>query len=129
MQYPENRLASFSSATTSALSKPKSRLKLASSSKATSSTSQIISWPLSPSKYPYLTPENLCNAGYYYSPSAPDDLDQCACFLCGKKLGGWGPNDDPFEEHWRRMECGWGVAVCGVYVDEKKNGKKAGKAR
>jgi hypothetical protein len=118
MQYQEARLRSFTTATI----KPKGRSK----AKPTPTT-----WPLSPTKYPNLTPENLAYAGYYYAPLA-DDLDQCGCFLCDSKLGGWDEGDDPFEEHYRRGKCGWAMAVCSVMVDERRgggSGKQTGKAR
>jgi hypothetical protein len=42
--------------------------------------------------------------------------------LCGVELGGWDPDDDPFEEHARRGGCAWGEIVCQVNAD-RKNGK------
>jgi hypothetical protein len=38
------------------------------------------------------------------------------------ELGGWDPDDDPFEEHARRGGCAWGEIVCQVNAD-RKNGK------
>ena len=72
--------------------------------------------------------------------------DQCCCFTCGKKLGGWDETDDPYEEHWKRSEgvagggggggddegddiaCAWATAVCSVVIHVKrwKNGSLAG---
>jgi hypothetical protein len=120
MQFQEARLQSFSNGGSL---KPKGRSR--------TKTVAPSSWPLSPSKFPNLTPEDLSQAGYYYSPTT-EDTDQCGCFLCDSKLGGWEEEDDPFEEHWRRGDCAWATAVCSILVDERqgaKSGKKAGKSR
>jgi hypothetical protein len=99
----DNRLASFSGIT-----KPKSLAKPA--------------FPLSSSSHPHLTPENLARAGFFHNPSEQEGYDTCKCFLCGVELGGWDPDDDPFEEHARRGGCAWGEIVCQVNAD-RKNGK------
>lgn len=70
--------------------------------------------------------------------------DQCCCFTCGKKLGGWDETDDPYEEHWKRSEgvagvggeddegddiaCAWATSVCSVVIHVKrwKDGSLAG---
>jgi hypothetical protein len=103
MQFQEARLQSFSNGGSL---KPKGRSR--------TKTAAPSSWPL-----------------YYYSPTT-EDADQCGCFLCDSKLGGWEEEDDPFEEHWRRGDCAWATAVCSILVDERqgaKSGKKAGKVR
>lgn len=108
------------------------------------------SWPHTVSSHPFLTPSTLAKAGYYYSPDSPsstsevDADDQCCCFTCGKKLGGWDAQDDPFAEHWKRsaaavaaaagagvsseegregggeQTCAWAIAVCSAVVHVKK---------
>jgi hypothetical protein len=73
--------------------------------------------------------------------SSGETDDQCCCFTCGKKLGGWDETDDPYEEHWKRSEgvavgagaeediaCAWATAVCSVVIHVKrwKDGSLAG---
>ncbi|KAL7415109.1 hypothetical protein BDY24DRAFT_338473 [Mrakia frigida] len=72
-------------------------------------------WPLSPSQYPRLLPALLAEAGWFYTPTK-DDPDLVTCFLCGKQVGGWGEEDDPFEEHVGHQEgkCGWARTKCLV---------------
>lgn len=111
MQNQEARLRSFAGA----------QIKTKGRGKSTST----LSWPLSPTEFPHLTPENLSQAGYYYAPTL-EDQDQCGCFLCDSKLGGWDQQDDPFQEHYRRGKCGWAIAVCFVHVDAQNGGGKKG---
>lgn len=41
----------------------------------------------------------LAAAGFYKLDSAKDGSDECICFFCGKALGDWDAEDDPFKEH------------------------------
>lgn len=65
--------------------------------------------------------------------SSANTDDQCCCFTCGKKLGGWDETDDPYEEHWKRsaavagsasdaddIACAWATAVCSVVIHVRK---------
>lgn len=70
------------------------------------------------------------------APVIEEADDQCCCFTCGKKLGGWDETDDPYEEHWKRSEsvavsgggegteediaCAWATAVCSVVIHVKR---------
>lgn len=40
----------------------------------------------------------MAEAGFYWKGNEVD-VDSAACFLCGKVLDGWEPNDDPWSEH------------------------------
>ncbi|CAG4975843.1 unnamed protein product [Colias eurytheme] len=42
---------------------------------------------------------NMAEAGFYSVATGDDDADAAKCFLCGKELDGWEPNDDPWAEH------------------------------
>ncbi|XP_063381252.1 baculoviral IAP repeat-containing protein 5-like [Cydia fagiglandana] len=42
---------------------------------------------------------NMAEAGFYSVATGDDDADAAKCFLCGKELDGWEPNDDPWSEH------------------------------
>ncbi|XP_068008201.1 E3 ubiquitin-protein ligase XIAP isoform X3 [Melanerpes formicivorus] len=52
-------------------------------------------WPLNSQ----LTPEELANAGFYYTGVG----DEVACFCCGGKLEQWEPNDIAWSEHKRHF--------------------------
>lgn len=41
----------------------------------------------------------LAAAGFYKCNTAKDGSDECVCFYCGKTLGDWDAEDDPFKEH------------------------------
>uniref|UniRef100_A0A8C3QHJ2 E3 ubiquitin-protein ligase XIAP n=1 Tax=Cyanoderma ruficeps TaxID=181631 RepID=A0A8C3QHJ2_9PASS len=53
------------------------------------------SWPLNGQ----LTPQELANAGFYYTGVG----DQVACFCCGGKLKNWEPGDRAWSEHKRHF--------------------------
>ncbi|XP_037979006.1 E3 ubiquitin-protein ligase XIAP isoform X4 [Motacilla alba alba] len=53
------------------------------------------SWPLNDE----LTPQELANAGFYYTGVG----DQVACFCCGGKLKNWEPGDRAWSEHKRHF--------------------------
>lgn len=36
----------------------------------------------------------MAEAGFFWK-----GIDSVACFLCGKELDGWEPEDDPWSEH------------------------------
>ncbi|XP_047995398.1 baculoviral IAP repeat-containing protein 5 [Leguminivora glycinivorella] len=42
---------------------------------------------------------NMAEAGFYSVATGDDDADAAKCFLCGKELDGWEPEDDPWSEH------------------------------
>ncbi|VVC86612.1 unnamed protein product [Leptidea sinapis] len=54
--------------------------------------------------WPY-NDNNKCNirkmaeAGFYSIATGVHDADAVKCFLCGKQLDGWEPEDDPWAEH------------------------------
>lgn len=39
------------------------------------------------------TPQDLARAGFYFAPSS-QSADRVICYVCGKILCGWEPNDD-----------------------------------
>lgn len=41
----------------------------------------------------------LSAAGFYKCNPEDASSDECACFFCGKTLGDWDAEDDPFKEH------------------------------
>lgn len=81
-----------------------------------------VKWP-HPSSF-VATPHALAEAGFYYNPS-PDDIDSVECFLCGKQLGGWEEEDDPYRLHWEKCKtsCAWATVRCGLIVDVDGKGK------
>ncbi|KAJ3367433.1 hypothetical protein GGF31_007526 [Allomyces arbusculus] len=59
------------------------------------------------------TPEMLAAAGFYHDPFPDESLDSVNCFQCGKPLGDWDPDDDPYKEHvGHTTDCAWARAVC-----------------
>ena len=112
MQVLDARVSSFPP-----ISRPKSRAKPA--------------FPLSHNTHPHLTPQNLAEAGFYHAstqrPSGFPDI--CRCYLCDVQLGGWDPNDDPFEEHVKRQGCAWADLVCALKVDGRKDPVNGGRKR
>lgn len=82
-------------------------------------------WPLKPSTHPNLTPRNLAQAGWYFKPTKSEP-DLVKCFLCGKELGGWEEQDDPFKEHLGhdgKNNCGWAKTWCTIEVKKKEGGQ------
>jgi hypothetical protein len=78
----------------------------------------FVEWP-HPSNY-LATPETLADAGFYHSPS-PFDPDNVACFLCGKELGDWQPQDDPFKIHAEKCpKCSWVLLNFAIVEGEDK---------
>lgn len=93
---------------------PASRLK--SSSKGSST----VKWPHPPSIL--ATPTALASAGFYYESSLGHDT--VICFMCGKQLAEWEPNDDPAVVHAEKCpHCPWVILKCVNDVD--KNGRFA----
>lgn len=70
------------------------------------------------------TPKTLAEAGFYFNPSW-EDRDNVTCFTCGKELGGWAAQDDPFEIHWSKCNarCVWAVVRCGLRDDLDEDGR------
>ncbi|KNE61528.1 hypothetical protein AMAG_06343 [Allomyces macrogynus ATCC 38327] len=65
-------------------------------------------WPLATP-----TPETLAAAGFFHDPFPDESPDSVNCFQCGKPLGDWDPDDDPFKEHvGHTTDCAWARAVC-----------------
>ncbi|KAF5362388.1 hypothetical protein D9756_002189 [Leucocoprinus leucothites] len=83
-----------------------------------------IKWPHPPSFI--AKPETLAEAGFYFDPSY-GDRDNVTCFVCGKELGGWEENDDPFEIHWNKCAktCAWAVVRCALKDDLDASGRYA----
>jgi len=112
MQVHDARLSSFSP-----ILRLKSRTKTA--------------FPLTPTTHRHLTPINLAEAGFYHSSTQSNAAtpDTCRCFLCDVQLGGWDPEDDPFEEHLKRGGCAWADVVCWLKVDGRRNPVEGGRKR
>lgn len=104
MEVLENRLLSFS--------KPK-RVK---------GLKKQLKWPHSEDGMK-ATPKTLAEAGFYYDPSAKDQ-DNVSCFICGKHLSEWEPDDDPFDIHWEKCgtSCAWAVVRCALREDTDRHG-------
>ncbi|CAE6463099.1 unnamed protein product [Rhizoctonia solani] len=61
------------------------------------------------------TPDTLARAGFVFTPDTTRKSDRVTCFVCGKTLGGWEPEDDPFKEHAEHSPaCSWGLARCSI---------------
>ncbi|CEL60372.1 Protein bir1 OS=Schizosaccharomyces pombe (strain 972 / ATCC 24843) GN=bir1 PE=1 SV=1 [Rhizoctonia solani AG-1 IB] len=61
------------------------------------------------------TPDTLARAGFVFTPDTARKSDRVTCFVCGKTLGGWEPQDDPFKEHAEHSPaCSWGLARCSI---------------
>jgi hypothetical protein len=63
--------------------------------------------------WPHETPtaDELARAGFYYKPSSSSN-DNCICYLCGRSLDGWEPDDDPVQEHLKHAsDCGWAILM------------------
>lgn len=60
---------------------------------------------------------NMAEAGFYSVSTGPEDADAAKCFLCGKELDGWEPDDDPWREH-RSHAAGCAFAQLGKREDE-----------
>ena len=75
-----------------------------------------VAWP-HPSDW-VATPETLADAGFFHDPS-PFDPDNVRCFLCGKELGEWEKDDDPFKIHAEKCpRCPWVVLNFAVSAGE-----------
>ncbi|CDK26352.1 unnamed protein product [Kuraishia capsulata CBS 1993] len=60
-------------------------------------------WPYDRPKYKsYPSSDVMAAAGMYYSPMYVGD-DTVTCLYCGSGLEGWEENDDPLDEHQRRV--------------------------
>jgi hypothetical protein len=70
-------------------------------------------------------PKSLAYAGFYYNPSGTNN-DAVSCFICGKGLADWVPEDDPMEIHAEKCPtCPWAMLIC--ISDLNKNGRSASK--
>ncbi|KIW18516.1 hypothetical protein PV08_02804 [Exophiala spinifera] len=57
------------------------------------------------------TPDELAKAGFYYKPSSASN-DNTICFMCGRFLDGWEPDDDPIQEHLKHSsDCPWAILM------------------
>ncbi|KAI0674377.1 hypothetical protein C8Q78DRAFT_989329 [Trametes maxima] len=101
MEYLKARLETFQVS--------KSKRTKASSSKQTAASSS--KWPHPPTWK--ATPNSLAEAGFYFTPSSRDP-DNVTCYMCGKHLCNWEPEDDPFEIHYEKCGdiCAWAVVRC-----------------
>ncbi|KAJ8682770.1 hypothetical protein QAD02_018562 [Eretmocerus hayati] len=53
-------------------------------------------WPFSSDVQ--CNPDSMAAAGFY-AIGGKDEPDLAECFMCGKQLDGWEPDDDPWQEH------------------------------
>jgi Inhibitor of Apoptosis domain len=77
-------------------------------------------------RWPHTLPdaEALAFAGFYYQPYEGAE-DNVSCFLCGKNMGGWEPEDNPLKDHLRGNKgCAW--AVLRDILVRVKNGEELG---
>lgn len=86
------------------------------------STSASMKWPHPTSHI--ATPRTLAEAGFYFDPG-PENLDNATCFMCGKQLSDWEPDDDPFELHYIKCSerCAWASVRCGPEVEKRSDGQ------
>ncbi|KAI0646375.1 hypothetical protein C8Q79DRAFT_909095 [Trametes meyenii] len=101
MEYLKARLETFQV--------PKQKRTKASSSKQATASSP--KWPHPPTWK--ATPDSLAEAGFYFTPSSRDP-DNVTCYMCGKHLCNWEPEDDPFEIHYEKCGdvCAWAIVRC-----------------
>ena len=45
----------------------------------------------------------MADAGFYLVENGEED--DTRCYYCRKEMGGWEPEDDPWEEHKRSADC------------------------
>ncbi|KAI0031963.1 inhibitor of apoptosis repeat-containing protein [Vararia minispora EC-137] len=107
MQVYKSRLDSFSR---------QKRLK-----QSTTKRSVAVKWPHAEDIL--ATPDTLAEAGFFWAPTY-DDRDNVACFLCGKELAGWEPDDDPHVVHYDKCRdvCAWAAVRCGLSLDQDQFG-------
>jgi hypothetical protein len=80
----------------------------------------FVPWPHPTDGTYAATPETLAEAGFYHEPS-PFDPDNACCFLCGKELGEWEPEDDPFLIHAEKCpKCPWVVLNFASAMDKEQ---------
>lgn len=86
------------------------------------SSSVTLKWP-HPKDF-RANPTTLADAGFFYDPSYDDD-DNATCYMCGKELGGWEEDDDPFTIHWTKcgQTCSWASVRCGLIADVDHAGR------
>jgi baculoviral IAP repeat-containing protein 5 len=91
---------------------------------STSKRAATIKWPHSDSIR--ATPDALAEAGFYWNPTW-DERDNVACYLCGKELSGWDPDDDPLLIHYDKCAdtCAWATLRCGLPTDQDRKGRCA----
>lgn len=77
-----------------------------------------------PHPAPFLAnPTSLAEAGFFFEP-IPGSKDRVTCYMCGKSLGDWEKEDDPFLIHAQRSpDCGWAMARCGVETEYGVDGR------
>lgn len=86
----------------------------------TSSKSASLQWP-HPDTFT-ANPQSLAEAGFYFN-AEKDYPDNVECFMCGKQLDGWEPDDNPFEIHVRKCpKCPWATARCSLEFDLDSDG-------
>ncbi|KAJ3478862.1 hypothetical protein NLI96_g9464 [Meripilus lineatus] len=85
------------------------------------STSTTWKWPHPPTFK--ATPNTLAEAGFWFNPGR-HARDNVRCFICGKELAEWEPDDDPFEIHWEKCgrSCAWAIVRCGLKEDVDEGG-------
>lgn len=88
------------------------------------STSTTWKWPHPPTFK--ATPNTLAEAGFWFNPGR-HARDNVRCFICGKELAEWEPDDDPFEIHWEKCgrSCAWAIVRCGLKEDVDEGGRCA----
>ncbi|KAL5514491.1 hypothetical protein ACEPAG_2580 [Sanghuangporus baumii] len=60
-------------------------------------------WPHEGVKNHGATSKKMAKAGFVYTPQSQGD-DTATCFYCNLSLSGWDPEDDPTDEHVKRVE-------------------------
>ncbi|KKA24189.1 Chromosome segregation protein BIR1 [Rasamsonia emersonii CBS 393.64] len=69
--------------------------------------------------------DKMVAAGWYFCPTE-ESADLASCAYCKLSLDGWEPQDDPFDEHYRRSsDCSFFVFA----LPQGKNAKKSSRSK
>ncbi|KAL1967484.1 hypothetical protein VTN77DRAFT_3269 [Rasamsonia byssochlamydoides] len=79
------------------------------------------SWPHDGKRGWLCQSDKMVEAGWYFCPTE-ESFDLASCAYCKLSLDGWEPQDDPFDEHYRRS------SDCSFFVFAQPPGKNAKKS-
>ncbi|KAF9269304.1 BIR-domain-containing protein [Marasmius fiardii PR-910] len=80
-------------------------------------------WPHDKTNNHSVDSKNMARAGFIYQPTEEKDDDTVVCMYCGVSLSGWDENDDPTEEHRKRVSSA--ENPCPMFQDIGSSSLKA----